>query len=361
MIEVKNLTKKYGDTIALKDVSFKIESGHVYGLLGANGAGKSTTMNIITGCLAPSFGSVRICGYDIASHSEKAKANVGYLPEIPPLYVDMTVSEYLKFVAAARKFTGDTDAHIESVMEKTGIEHVSNRLIKNLSKGYRQRVGIAQALIGKAKIIVLDEPMAGLDPKQIIEIRELISSLSPEHTVIISSHILSEIEEMCDRIIIISNGKLIACGSPDALRRELLGPDTLELEVKASAEKTLEILKTVGSIGKVSLEEIENGICKASVEIKGETDLREKIFFAFARAKAAVLTINLQKPHLEDLFLLATENEEDKETEPKDDDKNEKAPSIREFLKKSIKSTKNETDTDESDDDDSYRPLFGRR
>lgn len=360
MIKAKDLTKRYGDTIAIKDISFMIESGHIYGLLGANGAGKSTTMNIITGALAPTSGKVTVCGYDLFSQSEKAKANIGYLPETPPLYTDMKVHEYLRFVAEARRFSGDLDTHIDSVMERTSISHVSQKLIRNLSKGYRQRVGIAQALIGDPKIIILDEPTAGLDPKQIIEIRELIAGLAPEQTVIISSHILSEIEELCDRIIIISNGKLIACGSPDDLRRDLLGPDTLVLEVKAPADKTLEILRSVGGIGKISLEETENGICTVSIEVSKDTDLREKIFFAFASAKKAILTLDTKSPSLEDIFLLATSNEEHEEDEdiPK---REEKLPSFVEFLKKNAKSAKNNSNEDESDDDDSYRPLFGRK
>lgn len=362
MIKVTNLTKRYGNTLAVKDISFRIESGHVYGLLGANGAGKSTTMNIITGALAPTSGRVSVCGYDLFSQSEKAKACIGYLPEIPPLYTDMKICEYLRFVAEARRFSGDLDSHIESVMEKTGISHVSEKLIKNLSKGYRQRVGIAQALIGDPKIIILDEPTAGLDPKQIIEIRELISELSPEHTVIISSHILSEIEEVCDRVIIISDGKLIACGSPDSLRRELLGPDTLVIEAKASADKTLEILRSVGGIGKVSLEETVSGTCKVSADINGENDLREKIFFAFAKEKIAILTLDRKSPSLEDIFLLATESEDapdEEDTETKQD--KEKLLSFGEFLKKSVKTSKKDDSDDESDDGDSYRPLFGRK
>ena len=362
MIKVKDLTKRYGTTPAIKDVSFKIEKGHVYGLLGANGAGKSTTMNIITGALAPSSGNVTVCGYDLFSQSEKAKACIGYLPEIPPLYTDMKVSEYLKFVAEARRFSGDIAEHVDGVMEKTGVSHVSGKLIKNLSKGYRQRVGIAQALIGDPKIIILDEPTAGLDPVQIIEIRELIASLAPERTVVISSHILSEIEEVCDRVIIISSGKIIACGSPEELREKLLGSNSLVLEAKASATQVAEILRSVGITEKVSITETENGTCAVYAELPDASDPREKLFFAFANAKKALISLDLKRPRLEDLFLLATRDEDvfASDNDEKNARGNEKLPSLGEFLKKSMKSDKKDIKEDEGDDE-SYRPLFGRK
>ncbi len=365
MIKVQNLTKRYGSYTAIKDVSFKIDSGHIYGLLGANGAGKSTTMNIITGAIAPTSGRVSVCSYDLFTQSEKAKACIGYLPETPPLYTDMTPREYLSFVAEARGFVKDAPSHIEEIAEKTGISHVLDRLIKNLSKGYKQRVGIAQALIGDPQIIILDEPTSGLDPMQIIEIRELISSLSPEHTVIISSHILSEIEEVCDRVIIISDGRVIACGSPDELRQELLGPDTLVIETRASAMQTAEILKSVGITEKVNICETENGTCKAEAEITDSPEIREKIFFAFSSAKKALLTLDIKSPSLEDVFLLATGEEKDVgEDDGENETKSEGAlPSIVEFLRKSAKNSNSDDGDDEDgdDDDESYRPLFGRR
>ncbi len=365
MIKVKNLTKCYGDITAVNDISFTVESGHIYGLLGANGAGKSTTMNMITGCLAPTSGSIRIGGHDIASEPEKAKALIGYLPEIPPLYVDMTPREYLTFIAQARRVKRETiDAHIEQIMEKTRISHVSERLIKNLSKGYRQRVGIAQAMVGDPKIIILDEPTVGLDPRQIIEIRELISELGKEHTVIISSHILSEISEVCDRIIIISDGKLIACDSLENLHRSFVGPDVLTLSVKASVKQTVDILKKVGSLGKISLDEQENGICEVSIECPKERDIRESIFFAFAEAKKPIVSMNYRIASLEDLFLKATDDEDaiyPEDEEKEEDNGIEKLPSLGDFLRRSAQSSSKKTnnDTDDSDDNDGYKPLFG--
>lgn len=367
MITVKNLTKRYGDLAAVKDISFTVESGHIYGLLGANGAGKSTTMNMITGCLAPTSGSVKIGGFDIAAEPEKAKALIGYLPEIPPLYVDMTPREYLSFIAEARRVKGDSAQHIENIMEKTRISHVSERLIKNLSKGYRQRVGIAQAMVGDPKIIILDEPTVGLDPRQIIEIRELISELGKEHTVIISSHILSEISEVCDRIIIISSGELIACDSLENLHRSFVGPDMLTISVKASAKQAVDILKKVGKIGKISLEEGKNGICEISVECPKDKDIREDIFFAFAEAKKAIISMNHRVASLEDLFLKATVNEDALYPEDEENEQSkspERLPSIGEFLRRSANAAKkvvNEDNNDDDGDDDDYKPLFGRK
>ncbi len=367
LIKVKNLTKRYGDVTAVSDISFTVESGHIYGLLGANGAGKSTTMNIITGCLAPSSGSVKIGGHDITSEPEKAKALIGYLPEIPPLYVDMTPREYLSFVAEARRVKRETvDSHIDEIMKKTQISHVSERLIKNLSKGYRQRVGIAQAMVGDPKIIILDEPTVGLDPRQIIEIRELICKLGKEHTVIISSHILTEISEVCDRIIIISDGKIVACDSLENLQHGFIGPDILTLSVKAPVKQTVDILKKVGNLGKVSLNEAENGICEVSIECPKDRDIRESIFFAFAEAKKAIVSMNYRVASLEDLFLKATDSEnalypEGEEAEDIHD--SEKLPSIGDFLRCSAKSSGKKSDlTDDNDSDDSddgYKPLFG--
>ncbi len=365
MITVKNLTKRYGELRAVNNISFTVESGHIYGLLGANGAGKSTTMNMITGCLAPTSGSVRIGGFDIASEPQKAKALIGYLPEIPPLYVDMTPREYLSFIAEARGTNGDIDTHIEEIMEKTRISQVSERLIKNLSKGYRQRVGIAQAMVGDPKIIILDEPTVGLDPRQIIEIRKLICELGKDHTIIISSHILSEISEVCDKIIIISSGELIACDSLENLHNSFVGPDILTISAKASAKQSVDILKKIGKLGKISLDEGENSVCEISIECPKDKDIREDIFFAFAEAKKPILSMNYRHASLEDLFLKATENdtalypEEDDES---DDNDTNKLPSIGDFLRQSAKAAKEVvTDHDDGDDDDGYKPLFGRK
>ena len=226
MIEVKNLCKNYGAIPAVRDVNFTVEKGKVYGFLGPNGAGKSTTMNMITGCLAPTYGQVLVDGYDIYDEAVEAKKRIGYLPELPPLYTDMTPLEYLEFVGRAKKIGRDElYEKIEEVMKKTGILDVADRLIRNLSKGYRQRVGIAQAILGDPEYIILDEPTVGLDPLQIIEVRELIVSLKEDHAVILSSHILQEISAVCDYVIMISRGKVVASDDIDSLVGE---DDTLE-------------------------------------------------------------------------------------------------------------------------------------
>ncbi len=368
LIKVKNLTKCYGDLTAVNDISFNIESGHIYGLLGANGAGKSTTMNMITGCLAPTSGSITVGGYDITTSPEKAKALIGYLPEIPPLYTDMTPREYLTFVASARHVKREKAAeHIEEIMSRTKVSGVADKLIKNLSKGYRQRVGIAQAIIGDPEIIILDEPTAGLDPRQIIEIRELISELGKNHTVIISSHILTEIEEVCDRIIIISSGELIACDTLENLYTQYVGPDILSISVKATPKQSVEILKKIGKLEKISLCEQENGICEISAEVPRERDIREDIFFAFSEAKRPIIAMNRRIASLEDLFLKATDSESadyPEDTSDEDDLSETELPSIKDFLRASSMSKKrhqNENNDDDDSDDDDYKPLFGRK
>lgn len=241
MIEVRDLTRKYGNHIAVNDLSFTLNDGHIYGFLGPNGAGKSTTMNMITGCLAATEGTVRIGGYDIFEEPEKAKALLGYLPEIPPLYTDRTPREYLRFVAEAKRVPKpEISLQIDEVMEKTKITEVADRLICNLSKGYRQRVGIAQALLGKPKYIILDEPTVGLDPLQIIEIRELIKSLGEDHTVILSSHILSEVQAVCDEVLVISDGTLLACDTLENLKERFRAAETGETSLE---EIFIELIK----------------------------------------------------------------------------------------------------------------------
>ena len=235
MIEVKNLVKDYGGHLAVDHLSFRVEDGQIYGFLGPNGAGKSTTMNIMTGYLGATKGEVLINGHNILEEPEQAKKCMGYLPEVPPLYTDMTVYEYLVFAAKLKKLPKDSiKASISEVMELVKIQDVKGRLIRNLSKGYRQRVGMAQAILGKPDVIILDEPTVGLDPKQIIEIRDMIRELGRKHTVILSSHILSEVSAVCDHIMIISHGKLIASDTPENLERQLEGSAGLELDVKLS-------------------------------------------------------------------------------------------------------------------------------
>ena len=282
MIEVTNLTKKYGDHIAVDHLSFRVEKGQIYGFLGPNGAGKSTTMNIITGYLAATEGTVTIDGKDVQKDPEEAKRAIGYLPELPPLYVDMTVREYLDFVAELKKVPKkERKQQIDEVMEMTQITDMQQRLIRNLSKGYRQRVGLAQAILGYPEVIILDEPTVGLDPKQIIEIRDLIRKLGENHTVILSSHILSEVSAVCDHIMIIAHGKLVASDSPENLQKLMSGSMELDLEVKgsiAAVKSALPDRREHGGIQKY---------CKAESDLQRECRYQRAGILCTGRCKAA--------------------------------------------------------------------------
>lgn len=310
MIEVKNLVKKYGNHTAVDHLNFTIEEGHVYGFLGPNGAGKSTTMNIMTGYLGATEGEVLINGHDILKEPEEAKKQIGYLPELPPLYMEMTVREYLEFVAELKGIAKNKrEESINEVEKMVKIWEVENRLIRNLSKGYRQRVGLAQAVLGFPKIIILDEPSVGLDPKQIIEIRELIRQLSKKHTVILSSHILAEVREVCDYILIISKGKLVASDTPENLERNLGDSDLIEIETKASPDEVRRILETVDGIRNISTKHLENGITWAQIQEKKNTDIREKVFQAFAQNHQPLLKLNPLQVSLEDVFMELTQSD----------------------------------------------------
>lgn len=311
MIEVKGLVKKYGNHIAVDHLDFKIESGKIYGFLGPNGAGKSTTMNIMTGYLGATEGEVLINGHDIVKEPEEAKKCIGYLPELPPLYMDMTVLEYLQFAAELKKIPKlKRERAIEYSMELTKVLDVKNRLIKNLSKGYRQRVGLAQAILGFPEIIILDEPTVGLDPQQIIEIRELIRQLAKKHTVILSSHILAEVREVCDEILIISKGKLVASDTPENLERLMAGTETVEIIAKTSPENVDNILKNVWDVEKVTAKTDADGTTFAQIEAKEGKDIREAVFRAFARAEVPLLQLSTTKVSLEDVFIELTQNEQ---------------------------------------------------
>lgn len=305
MIEITNLTKRYGSHTAVDNLSLSIEKGQVYGFLGPNGAGKSTTMNIITGALAPTAGTVTVDGFDIYKEPIEAKRKIGYLPENPPLYGDMTPLEYLKFVGMAKGLKGqDLNEQIEKALEITDTAQVENRLIKTLSKGFKQRVGIAQAILGNPEVIILDEPTVGLDPKQIIEIRELIASLGKEHTVILSSHIMQEISAVCSRIMIISKGKLVTMGSPEELEKEFAGKESVILSVKASEA---EIRDAFGGLNADIAFEDSGDIAKVTLTAKGDEDISERVFEYAARANIKVLSMERSKKTLEDIFLQVTE------------------------------------------------------
>lgn len=309
MIEVRNLTKKYGDHFAVQDISFSLEKGKIYGLLGPNGAGKSTTMNIMTGYIAATSGEVIIEGHDIFKEAEEAKKHIGYLPEIPPLYMDMTVWEYLFTVADLKGVPkSERKSMIGDVMEKVMITNMKDRLIKNLSKGYKQRVGIAQTLIGNPDIIILDEPTVGLDPKQIIEIRTLIKQLGEDHIVLISSHILSEIGAVCDHVVIINKGHLVVSDSTENLEKLFKGQDILCLSAQGELEKIQNILREFPALSIADMKEAEEAeTYRFQLKVQDQADYRKQLFFRFAEAGIPLLEISRAGMSLEDIFLEITE------------------------------------------------------
>ncbi len=312
MIEIRHLTKKYGAHVAVDDLSLTMEPGRIYGFLGPNGAGKSTTMNIITGYLGATGGEVKINGFDILEHPLEARRCVGYLPELPPLYQEMTVLEYLRFVAELKEIKKEErKGQIEEVMELCGVTEMSRRLIRNLSKGYRQRVGLAQAILGKPQVVILDEPTVGLDPKQILEMRELIRELGKEHTVILSSHILPEVSAVCDHIFILSKGKLVAGDSTESLTHRMAGAPQLLLEVKGSREK---VEAMAGSIPEVLEAELaqgsREGLWQVTMELADPEAGREKVFYACVEAELPIYRMQLEERTLEDVFLNLTGEEQ---------------------------------------------------
>ena len=316
MIEVSNLVKKYGDHTSVDHLSFQIEKGKIYGFLGPNGAGKSTTMNMITGYIASTEGKVMIDGHDILEEPEAAKKCIGYLPEMPPLYFDMTVLEYMKFAADLKKIPrNQKDKQIKEVMDMVKITDMKDRLIKNLSKGYRQRVGLAQAILGYPEVIILDEPTVGLDPKQIIEIRDLIKSLKQKHTVILSSHILSEVRAVCDYVLIISHGKLVASDTPDNLERLAAGSNSLLMKVKGEKDTIRKDLETIEGVTGVEMSyDSDEELWKTKVSIQENVDIREKVFYAMAKANCPIYEMQVKRVSLEDVFLELTEGEKKKST-----------------------------------------------
>jgi len=308
VIEVKNLTKKYGDHIAVSNLSFEVKQGQIYGFLGPNGAGKSTTMNIMTGYLSATDGEVIINGHNILEEPEEAKKNIGYLPEFPPLYTEMTPLEYLRFVAELKKVPEDQrEKMISDIMQMVKLTEMKNRLIRNLSKGYKQRVGLAQALIGYPEILILDEPTVGLDPKQIIEIRDLIKKLSKKHTVILSSHILSEVSAVCDHVMIIAHGQLVASDTPDNLSKILVASNTLELTIKGQHELVKNLLNKIEGIDSIEVHNsVEPGCADFIIKTGIDVDIREQVFDMMCEAKCPILKMSLSNMSLEDVFIQLT-------------------------------------------------------
>ncbi len=304
MIKVQGLSKIYGENIAVDGISFEVSDGHIYGFLGPNGAGKSTTMNIITGYLSPTSGTVEIDGYVMGKDTLKAKKSIGYLPEIPPLYPDMTVIEYLRFAASIKGVAkADRKQEIERVMKAADIEDKAQRLIKHLSKGYKQRVGIAMALLGNPKVIILDEPTVGLDPEQIIEIRNLIKSLKGEHTVILSSHILSEISATCDEVLVIANGRMVACDTTENLLKNTKSVKKLNMKIKGQKEKVDAVLSKIEEIDSYEyIGEDENSVSFV-ISVDSSKDIREKVSFALSDERLLILEMNEETSSLEDIYL----------------------------------------------------------
>mgnify|MGYP000168757026 CR=1 FL=1 len=311
MIEVKNLTKRYGNHLAVDHLNFTVESGKIYGFLGPNGAGKSTTMNIMTGYLGATEGQVLIDGHDILKEPEEAKKNIGYLPEIPPLYMEMTVREYLEFAAELKGIKKDKrESQIEEVIRLAKLRDVENRLIQNLSKGYRQRVGLAQALIGNPKVLILDEPTVGLDPKQIIEIRTLIRKLGKNHTVILSSHILSEVQAVCDKIIVINEGKVVANDTEEHLSQKLSGEHKLTAKIQGDKDKIVRAMQGIKGVEKVICDAShKDGVNDIRIEAKEGVDIRRDVFETVVKNGWYMLELKTSELSLEDIFLKLTMGE----------------------------------------------------
>ena len=307
MVEVKHLTKCYGDIKAVDDISFTVETGEVLGFLGPNGAGKSTTMNMITGYISSTSGTVTIDGSEILDNPKETKKKIGYLPEIPPLYVDMTVRKYLEFMFDLKKVKLPKKEHIDEVMRLVRISEQSERIIKNLSKGYRQRVGFAQALLGNPPVLILDEPTVGLDPKQIIEIRKLIKSLGKKHTVIFSSHVLSEISATCDRIIVISKGKIVADAKTEELSTAVSGEEKLSLEIEGASADIISAIKKIPAVIRANkVKTLRDNTAKYMVEYEKGVDVRRDVFSAMARIDCPILDMQSGNETLEDMFLKLT-------------------------------------------------------
>ncbi len=399
MITVSHLSKKYGSHTAVDDISFTVEPGRIYGFLGPNGAGKSTTMNMITGCLSPTEGEVTVDGHSMLDEPVEAKRHIGYLPETPPLYTDMTPYEYLRFVAEAKGVRRDKIAdEVADVMASTGIEDMQDRLIRNLSKGYRQRVGIAQAMLGDPDVIILDEPTEGLDPQQRTEIRTLVRELGRERTVILSSHVLSEVQEVCDHLIIISHGKLAANDTMENISRSLKPTTSLLVTVKAAPDEAEAVLAGIEGIESFAVTVSDGGSTTVRVRYPSEVDLRETISFAFSDIRRAVVSMGIEEENLEEIFLRLTNPDGDKESADVDgdggavvdteagdeadadnDDEDDEDESYhydpRDYLTDEDMAADGGDDGEEEDDDDDkdddggdddkndddYKPLFGGR
>ena len=315
MISVKNVTKKYGNFIAVESINFQIEEGEIIGLLGPNGAGKSTTMNMITGYIEPSEGEIVIGGYDILKNPNKAKEQIGYMPEGVPLYQDLTVKEFVSYMADLKKISkAEKKAKVQEVLEKTNLIEVSNKLIKNISRGYKQRVSLAGALVTNPKILILDEPTVGLDPKQITEIRELIKSLEGKHTIILSSHILSEVSQICKKVIIINKGKIVAIDTPQNLENKTNQGNIIKLIIEDPNNKITELVKTINGIKQIDfVKDNEDGTKEYKIICDEKIDIRREIFSKCAKEQITIFELKKSEATLEDAFMKLIESKEEEE------------------------------------------------
>jgi ABC-2 type transport system ATP-binding protein len=350
LIQITNLTKKFGNKVAVDDVTFKVEKGEILGFLGPNGAGKTTTMNIITGYISYTSGSVTVDGMDILKNPEEAKKRIGYLPENPPLYLDMTVWDYLNFVFDLKTIKLDRNEHLQEVMQTVKILDVKNRLIKNLSKGYRQRVGLAQALLGNPEILILDEPTVGLDPKQINEIRSVIKELGRERTIILSSHILPEVSAICERVIIINNGRIVASDSPENLSNSLAGTTILNVRIEGDKDAVTNVLQSLDNVDSIEVSTYNGSIYNYRIKTKDETDIRRDMFYALAENRMPIMQLSHQNLSLEDVFLKLTTVEPSEEKISASKDSNDAGESNNEDISDSGQDAKAQ-DSDEGSGD----------
>ncbi|MFZ5989384.1 MAG: ABC transporter ATP-binding protein [Bacillota bacterium] len=330
MIEIQNLTKHYGQIKAVDSLNFTVEKGEILGFLGPNGAGKSTTMNMITGYLPSTDGTVKVCGYDIAQEPKEVKKRIGYLPEIPPLYTDMTVQEYLSFVSDLKKVESkNKKSHISNIMDLVKVTDVRKRLIKNLSKGYKQRVGVAQALIGNPDVLILDEPTVGLDPNQIIEFRKLIKDLGKEHTIIFSSHILQEVSAVCERVVIINKGRIVAIDTPENLSKNMGKSTSFSIKIAGPKSSVLDTLKTVYGVKRADvMGQKEDDVFEYIVDSDKDLDVRRPIFFALAKLGYPILELKSTGMSLEDIFLQLTSKDKNVAVVDKKDSPQETAEEV---------------------------------
>lgn len=323
MIEVKNVTKKYGNFIAVDNITFNVKDGEIVGLLGQNGAGKSTTMNMITGFIEPTEGSIKVNGFDIMKKSLKAKKQIGYMPENVPLYSELTVKEFVSYMAELKLVERKIrKQEVEEAIKETGLEEVKNKLIRNLSRGYKQRVGMAGALVGNPEVLILDEPTVGLDPKQIIEIRNLIKNLGKKHTVILSSHILSEISQICERVIILNKGKIVAIDTPENLEEKTKEQNILYVTVEGKEEKMLNLKEKIADIEKLEMvKDNEDGTKQYKIISKSEKDIRKSLFEILPKEGITIFELKKAEISLEDAFIklvdIATDKENKKESKKK--------------------------------------------